>query len=272
MVSSLTVWTDMDPCPRARVDIDPADLDVGADAVTVWQLSSSALGSAEVRVRSAIEVASAGGVVVTDYEIPLGVPVTYRVEQFTAGVSIGFSDVELTGQADIADGHAVLTDPLDPARSVLVDAHIDFGGVLQRTRPTRVYRAGDFSAALSGLRGLLEVVPLRCNTRTVADYVLLDQVLASTQFLVRLMPSGGLLPSAFNVVVPSPAAVPVDVQYGGSWVQWELTGQEVSRSEIDVLVPVVNYQLFADAFATYGDAASAYSTYLDALRTPPSAA
>jgi hypothetical protein len=34
----------------------------------------------------------------------------------------------------------------------------------------------------------------------------------------------------------------------------------------------VNNQLFADAFATYGDAASAYSTYLDALRTPPSAA
>lgn len=268
MVSSLTVWADMDPCPRARVEIDAADLDVGTDAVTVWQLTADA----EVPVRSAIRVASAGGVIVTDYEIPFGVPVTYRVEQFASGLSTGFSDVELTGQVDIADGFAVFSDPLDPARSVLVEAHLEFGSVLRRTRPTRVYRAGDFTAALSGVRGLLEDVPLRCSTRTLADADLLDSVLAATQFLVRLMPSGGRLPSVFHVVVPSPAEVPVDVQYGGEWIQWDLSGQEVSRSEVEILVPVINYQLFADAFATYGDAAAAYSTYLDALRDPPSAA
>lgn len=271
MASTVTPHEDMDPSPRVDVFIDDADLDGSTATITVHQISVAG----DVEVRNMVGVASVGGFAATDYEPPLGVPVTYRVAQYdVGGAELGFV-LELTTQVDIGDGYAVLSDPLAPGVAVMVEAHTDFGSVLNRTRPTRTYRAGLRTVALMGMQGLLEDVPLRCQTRTLDDADMLEDVLSAGQFLVRLMPSGGRLPLLLHVVVPSPSQVPVDVQYGGEWVQWDLTGQEVSRPLIDIIVPVINYQLFADYVAavgdgTYGFAATVWSTYLDALLNPPS--
>jgi hypothetical protein len=255
------------------VFVDAADLDASTVTITVHQISAAG----DFEVRGLRSVASAGGVAGTDYEVPFGVPVTYKVMQFdSGGVELGYV-LDLVTQVDIGDGYAVLSDPLVPANAVMVEAHTDFGSVLQRNRPTRVYRAGYQTRALMGLRSLLEDVPLTCQTKTLDDADMLDAVLAGSGFLVRLMPSGGRLPLAFHVVVPSPAQVPVDVQYGGEWVRWDLNGTEITRPEIDVLVAVISYGRFADYMAaqaddSYGAAAAIWSTYLDAMRNPPPAA
>lgn len=268
MVSLVTPHTDMDPSPRVVVDIDDSDLDVATSTITVWQISAAG----EFRCRGMINQPSAGGFIETDYEVPVGVPVSYRVEQFNAsGTSLGFV-LNMSTQVDIADGVAVFSDPLSPTRAVLVEAHVDFGGQLVKQRPTRLYRAGGETIALSGQQGMYEEVPLRCQTQTIADADLLDEILSETQVLIRLMPSGGRLPGVFHAVIPAPTQVPMDVQYGGEWIRWELSGTQVSRTEVDVLVPVYPYSLYAAAFATYGNAALTYSTYLDARRNPPSEA
>lgn len=221
-------------------------------------------------------VASAGGFAGTDYEVPLGVPVTYRVAQYnSSGGELGFV-LELTTQVDIADTFAVLSDPLAPGTAVMVSAVATFGGELKRKRSTRTYRAGYRTVALMGIQGLLEDVPLHCETLTLADADLLEDVLAAGQFLVRLMPSTRL-PGVLHVVVPSPVERPIDVQFGGELVEWDLNGTEVSRPEIDILVAVINYQLFADYVAsvgdgTYGFAATVWSTYLNAMLNPPATA
>lgn len=270
MASSVTPHEDMDSCPRVDVFIDDADLDPATVSVTVHQISSAG----DFEVRNMRNVSPAGGLAKTDYEVPFGVPVVYRVEQFDAGgVSLGYV-LNLETQVNIDDGYAVLSDPLAPGTSVMVEAHVDFGGVLRRSRPTRVYRAGLRNVALMGLQTLLEDVPLRCQTRSLADADALEDVLAAGQFLVRLMPSGGRLPLILHVVVPDPVQVPMDVQYGGSWVQWDLAGTEVSRPEIDIIVAVISYQRFYDfmqaqADSSYGAAAALWSTYLEAIRTPP---
>jgi hypothetical protein len=270
MASTVTPFTDMDPSPRVDIDIDDADLDGSTVTITVHQISVAG----DIEVRNMVGVASAGGFVETDYEPPLGVPITYRVQQYdSGGVELGYV-LELTTQVDIADGMAVLSDPLVPGNAVMVEAHTDFGAELRRTRPTRVYRAGYRSVALMGLQSLLEDIPLRCQTQTLDDADMLEDVLAAGQFLVRLMPSGGRLPLILHVVVPNPVQVPVDVQYGGEWIKWELSGVEVSRPTIDIIVPVISYQRFIDYLdasgdGTYGYAATIWSTYIDALRNPP---
>lgn len=265
MVSSVTPFSGMDPSPRVDVFVDGADLTGSTASVTVWQISSAG----EFPVRNAERRPSSGGFFVTDYEVPLGVPVSYRVQEFDAGgAEIQFA-LNLDTQVDVADGYAVIQDPLVPNNAVLVEAHVDFGGVLVKRRAARTYRAGNDTVALLGQQGLLEDVPLRCQTRSIADADVLEAILDETQFLVRLMPSGGRLPSVLHVVVPDVVQVPVDVQYGGSWIQWDLQGSQVARTELDIIVPVVSYQRYVDAFASYAEFNAAYSTYLSAIASPP---
>jgi hypothetical protein len=272
MASTVTPHEDMDPSPRVDVFIDAADLDGDTVTITVHQISVAG----DIEVRNMRGVSAAGGYAATDYEPPFGVPITYRVQQFDAGgAELGYV-LSLVAQVDIADGMAVLSDPLVPGVAVMVEAHTDFGSELRRSRPTRVYRAGYQTRALMGLQSLLEDVPLRCQTKTLDDADALEEVLAGSGFLVRLMPSGGRLPLLLHVVVSSPVQVPVDVQYGGEWIQWDLTGQQITAPTIDILVAVINYGRFADYMNTlpdnsYGNAAAIWSTYLDAMLNPPPA-
>lgn len=273
MVSSVTPFDDMDPSPRVVIDVDDADLDFWTRSVTVWQISKWG----QVAVRNAVQRSAAGGLVVTDYEVPPGVPVTYRVEQFDpAGASLGFV-LSLVTQVNIPDGMVVLQDPLRPANAVMVVGKPDLGEELRRSRPTRVYVAGNRSIALSGMRSHLMDVNLHCQTHELTDVDRLDEVLEQTMVCVRLAPSAGLLPGVFFAVIPDVSARPVDVQYGGQMVRWGLTGQEVSRPSIDILVAVFSYDRFKaylDSLhpptpGTYDDAAAIWATYIDAMRNPP---
>lgn len=265
MVSSVTPHPGMDPQPRVEVLVDPFDLNGSTATITVWQTSE--LG--EVRVRDAIRKTVAGGFTVEDFEVPTGVTVTYRVQQFnTAGVDLGFA-LEMQTQVDIPDGMVVLSDPLNPARAVMVDGHADFAGELRRSRPVRTINAGGNTVALMGLQGLLDSVPLVCNTRSLEDADMLDLILQETQVLVRLMPSGGRLPIVFQCVVPDPVQVPQDVQWGGEWVRWDLGGHQVSRTELDIIVPLFTWQDVIDYYPTWTALMAAHVSWLDLLRNPP---
>ena len=264
MASSVTAHTNMDPAPRVDILIDDADLSVETHSITVWQISSAG----QFEVRNAVRRAAAGGFFVTDYEVPLGVPVTYRVQEFNSGgTELSFA-LNLPVQVNVSHGFAFISDPLVPSRAVRVSAEAGFAAQLRQTRPAKVYRAGNNTIALLGQRGLLEDVPLRVWTDDPDVRDTLDLIVAETQFLVRTGPEFPI-PRLLHVVVQSPERLPMDYAHGGTTDVWDLTGSQVSRTELEIIVPVVSYARFSAAFATYADFNAAYSTYLDAISNPP---
>lgn len=271
MVSIATSYSDMDPSPRVVLDIDDTELDGDVDTVTVWQLSKWG----EVKVnRSPRSVA--GGLVLTDYEVPAGVPVTYRVQQFAAdGIELGYA-LSLAAEVTIPFGRAVIQDPLAPGNAIMVDGKPSFASVRSRSRPTRVYQAGGQTLAMSGLYSALQGMSLHCVTDTVEDRETLAAILEQSMILVRTHPDLRLPGSVYAVVAEVPADGTDEVQFGRDTEHWYLTGNEVSRPTIDVLIAVYSYDRFKaylddkyPPYGTYDDAAAEWSTYIDALRNPP---
>lgn len=273
MASTVTVASDMAPSPRATIDIDDTDLHVDATEVTVWQISKWG----QVVVRGAERKNSSGGFVVTDYELPVGVEVAYRVEQFDAGgSSLGYAGVSLSAQVTIPFGHVVIQDPLAPASAIVLKAQPAFGSQLRRRRPKRKYQAGSKTFAMTGLYSAFEQVPLHVWTHTEEEREQLAEILEQPLILIRTHPDMRL-PGVFYAVLEETIDDTSRAASGLDGDRWFLTGDQLSRPELEVIVPIYTYDLFkayldekyGPPYATYDDAAVEYATYLDALRNPP---
>lgn len=265
MVSTVTSFSGMDPQPRVHVVIDAGDLVAGTATISVLQLSKWGT----VVVRDAERRPSTGGFVVTDYELPLGVPITYRVEQFdSAGVSLGFV-LDMPAQVDIPFGWVVFSDPLAQDHAVMVRAADGFGNKLSRHRPTEIYRSGsDHTIALSGVRGLLENVDLSCFTTTETEREALETIVGESLVLVRTMP-GMRLPGSLYVSVPDTVLDPIDAITYGDWDEWVLTGSQVSRPRIGTIIPSYTWQDVIDYYPTWSALIADRITWFELLRNPP---
>ncbi|UOE45468.1 hypothetical protein [Agromyces larvae] len=270
MASVVAAFSDMDPSPRAVIDVDPADLLAGTVSVTIWQLSTWG----QVPVRNAVRRTVAGGLLVTDYEIPPGGRVTYRVEQFDAsGVSLGFA-LSLSAEVVVPPGWVVVSDPLAPRNAVRLRAEARFAEGLTRTRPTAIYQAGGRTFAMTGVYSALQKVVLRCVTTSEAERSTLAAILAESVICVRS--ERMRLPGAFFATVDTVPMIPWDARVGGDTDVWDIAGDEVTRPVLDVIVAVYSYQAFREFLdrkypprATYRQAATEWATYIDALRNPP---
>ena len=272
MASTVTAFSDMVPSPRAVIDVDDADLDPAC--VTAQVLQVSRWGS--VPVENTPRTVS-GGFVVYDYTIPAGVPVIYQVRQFDAsGGEIGLA-LSMSAEVEIPFGKVVLSDPFAPATAVMLDGEAAFASQRATSRPTKVYQAGSQTFAMSGLRSAFQDVNLTCYTDTTDEADVLDRILDQSTVLVRTHPRVGL-PGAFYATIPNPVPDSSDhARFGRDTTLWAMSGMQLSRPTVDVLVPVYSYDLFKaylDAKyppeATYDDAATEWSTYIDAIRNPPS--
>lgn len=265
---AITLIDDMSPAPRATVLIESEDVSPSAVKLDVLQVS----GGVERIVRSGQGLAAAGGVFVTDYEIPFGVQVTYQARQYdSAGGVVGLTPSR-TVQLDVDASSVVIQDPFAPTSALRVEAEGGFAGQVGRTRDTALYRVGRETVALSRELSLVRDASLLLATRTVADADKLLAVLSASPLLVRSMPSAVRLPGLFYCAVSAVNEIPMDVQWGGSWVRWALSADEVSRPTIPVLQPAVTWQRYVNAFVTWQDMIDAYPTWLDAIRNPPAEA
>lgn len=257
------VLTRMDS-PGPAVQVLFSSLHASTAEVTLWRLSPDG----QQVVRGAERAYAIGGFVVTDYEVPLGVETTYRAEQFNiTGVSIGFTDsasVTVEGDPSCAWVH----DPLDPGGAVLVELRGSFGDDLQWERPVGRYVAGGRTVALYGAPGLLSGVNLDMQTKTLPDADRLRVALQRTGVLVRTLPPARV-PRLLYVVVSRVSEQEIDAQYGGGWIAFPASGDEVSPTTRAIAVPVFTWADIAAAYATWDLVKAAYLTWLDVKANPP---
>lgn len=251
---------DADPSPRVQIDIDDLPEDAYVTVLRLWE-------SSEGTVRGALMAFAGGGFTVTDFEAPIGVPITYRAAIYVDGVFVEYTN-SATTQLEGDPSTAWVSDPLAPERAVLVELRSDFAEVLTRSRPVTKHRVGFRTIALSGPMGLLENVKLSSQVKSLDDADRYQRVLDADIVLVRA-PKRLRLPVLLYVSIEKVDEIAQDVQYGGDWVVWEISADEVTPSPLNITVPVVTYGSYTAAFPTYGDFYAAYSTYLDALRNPP---
>jgi hypothetical protein len=242
--------------------------DLSAATETLTVLAITAEGT--YPVRSASRAYAVGGFAVTDHEAPPGVDITYRGQMFDAdGGELGFTD-SATTRYDIDPSLVIFSDPLVPGNRVLVEALSDFGGRKVRKRDGATYRVGTRTVGLFAPLGLLEGISLSVQTTSLDDADMLERVLEAMPVLVRSMPPVRV-PRQLYVAVTQTDVQDIDVQYGGARTTYPLEGTQVSRSVTDIVVPVVTWQTYMDAYPTWAAFNAAYATWLDAINNPPEA-
>ena len=262
MAATITLHT---APPSAHMVWEADDLPAGTHTI---QVTRAADGVSYV-VRGASDLFADGGAVLDDYETPVGVLVTYTAEAFdSSGVSLGPTADTLTGTITSDPSMGWVSDPTNPNNVVQVELKDDFAQTLTTVRQVQTYQVGDRVVALLGALGKLSNLTLRMQTKTIDDYKTMLGILQQTAVLIRTAPPT-LQPRLLYVVVPTVNMIQQDVQWGGGWVIADITGDEVDATTLDILIPVVSWQDYKDAFPTWADMAAAYATWFDAKKNPP---
>lgn len=252
--------------PHAHLVYEAADLPTGTETITVTR----SYGNRSATVRDAENAFAAGGAVFDDWEIPTGVNVTYTAECFdAAGESLG-SAASVEARWDADPSMAWISDPLSPGDAVQVELVADFANMMTRTRQMQLHQVGDRVVSLLGPAGKLQGLNVHIQLKNLADADRLTEILAVTSVLIRTTPPTRL-PRLLYCVIPQVNEVDMDVQWGGNWVRWELVGQEVDPTTLDIVLPIVSWQTYIDAFPTWADMEAAYPTWFDAMKNPPGA-
>ncbi|OAN35054.1 hypothetical protein A4X17_11260 [Plantibacter sp. H53] len=256
----VTALPDADPSPRIRIDLDGLPANARVTVFRFWD-------SSEGTVRGALNAFADGSFTIIDYEAPIGTPVSYRAAIYVDGEFVEYTN---TATATLAENpsYAWVSDPLAPGRAVRVELRTDFAEKLTRRREVTKHRVGFRTIALSGPMGLLENVQLSSQVKTLEDAAKYQEVLDADVVLVRA-PKLLRLPVLLYVSIETVNEIAQDVQYGGGWVVWDISADEVSPSPLNITIPVVTYGTYSAVFPTYADFNAAYSTYVDALRNPP---
>lgn len=257
--------------PTVRLAFDESDLPGSTHTLVVSRTHD---GITET-VRSAWALFAAGGAVLTDSEVPVGVSVSYAAEAFDAdGNALGKTEA-VTAFIDSDPATGWISDPTNPNLVVRVSLLDDFADTLSTVRQVQTYQVGNRVVALLGSLGKLQNINIRVRTDTVEDGQTLALVLAQTSVLIRTSPPADV-PRLLYVIVPEVNKTGTggldDIQFGGGAAIWQGTGQEVSTTTLDILVPLVTWQTYIDAFsdATWADVIAIYSgTWLDAIENPP---
>lgn len=221
------------------------------------------------KVRGLVNVSSSGGGTVRDHEAGFDVVSTYRVEYFTAGVSIGFSETATANLRRIELGSAWFSDPLSPESAVKVRLLNGAASELSRSTPGLMVEVPRRSVGFSlpGTRGGLRDVVLDCYTETRGDGERFDALFggydsdALSIVCVRASPETWLPPTLF-AFVGSPTKRPVG--YRGDSLKWSLSGDETAPPAPAFVTPLLTYDDFTEWYAAYAEFTSSYPDYLTA--------
>ncbi|WP_394253631.1 hypothetical protein [Arthrobacter pityocampae] len=262
-----------DPCPRAGVTV--TGLLPGEQVVSVWRTAD---GKREA-VRGARTIPAVDSFYVEDYEVPLGISVTYELDVVT-GADAGVQGVR--GDVVIDSEHGYIQDAANPATAIQVRGSGTQGVVLRAGSFKRFGYEADVSTfrvlgdprpvTVSSPRGAPTGIPLEFRTMSDSESAKLRDLI-STAVLLVIRPSprwGSAMPSTATYSASSITESPV-LAHG--LTRWETTGDIVRGSSARILVPLWSYQDVGDIFATYDQkqAAAGAGTYLDDQKNPANA-
>lgn len=246
------------PAPRAVVTID--GLGVGDSVLNVWRVADGK----RMAVRGARRVRMNDAGFLTDWDAPLGRPVTYEVEVLT-GPGGASRTVSTAVTLDTDEGWFM--DPLIPNTAVSVhrpsvaDGRAAFraGAMAAFERPAEVGKFKIMGSpepmALFGQRESASGIDLSVVTNTAAEATRLRRLLDSTSSLLVRLPASWqkTLPGVCFAAVPSVSENPVNAGLGKDLVVWAMAGDIVSAPTIKPLTGSV----------TFGDVAMLYTTFQD---------
>ncbi len=245
----LTVYLDTNPAPRVEVLL--SDLPAGVESVTVYRLAAGR----QYQVRGAVNAATAGALSRIDFEVPFGIPVTYRAELFDAdGLSLGFTESS-TVQVDCPD--TWVHNPLDPAGSVQVDFRGTEAPELTRQSEGDVYypQGRRVGVLISGQRRGLSDVKLELIVDSEAEADRFSLLLGgyATDTVPALCVRVGAdqpvrLPKPFFAAVLSSSEQDLRPVLGIDSFAYQLTGQEIAPPAVGIIVPLLTN---ADLNAAY---------------------
>ncbi|MFZ4843957.1 hypothetical protein [Mycetocola saprophilus] len=260
----LNPMPDDQPCPR--VELVARDLPPSTTAVTIWR---TAAGRTK-EVRGAIRTNASDAISLVDFEAPFGVPLTYRVEPFTAtGDSLGLIGLAET-QLDVDE--TWVHNPLNPFGSVVVSFRGSAVGAISRPVDGQVEHAlGSRVGRVvsSGRRGVVGV-SLDVMTETLADA---DKVAA------LLGDEGNELPPVLcfrigardRVRLPQPFYAAVldivessfDYTEGtGEKIAHHMSGTEAAPPVPGLFIPLLTYAHLNAYYASYAALNADNPTYL----------
>ncbi len=237
---TITPYLDKNPCPRVEVLF--RTFAPGTATVTVWRTA----GRDRRELRGAVRAPVAGALARIDFEVPFGIDVTYRAEQFDSrGVSLGWTDTASV-QLDIAE--TWLHNPLDPRGAVLVEFRPDAANSISRPAMGSLVRVQGRTAGVwmgSGRSGVTEV-RLDVMTRTLEDAdkiaaMLGDQNTPLTPVLCfRIGTRDRIrLPKPFYAAVPDIQEQYIDPEVAGAHIAHLMTGSEADPPVPGLFVPLL---------------------------------
>lgn len=260
---TLTVYTDMTPCPRVVVNFSTFIEDTAS--VDLYRL-----GDGEPQLvpgAQDVQASETGGLVKTDYYPPFGIPITYRAQQFdAAGNSLGYTD---SASAIVDVSFTVVTSPYDPMQSAVIDMDEEAGSALTNPTNAATHEFNGRRIVLIESQQLLAGVNMSFWTDTLPQYQkVLDVFRSSRNFVVIRTPPPMQVPRVFYVFgapVRSETNLPGNIEE----FLWDLKVDEVTPPSAVLLVAVITYGTYSAGLSTYGAFKSSYLTYREALLTPP---
>lgn len=263
--------------------ITVSGLSAGTDVLTLWRTA----GGERLPVKGARNLEAVDSVYVIDYEVPLGLPVTYEVE-FLSGPDTGAA---ASDSLEVSSPCGYIHDPLDPSVVVPVWATRAPNGepVLAGTAFAELVRGADvevhrilgsaYPVAIGGQRQAAAGVDLSLlSDAEVQNTRLRNMVSEATVLVVRPLPGwlNDALPPVGYVSVPEVLEQPLTArrlnlpETGRYLTRWEIIGQYVRPSSASVLIALFTYQDVEALFETYAQkqASAGGGTYLDDQKNP----
>jgi hypothetical protein len=265
----LTAFTDASPCPRVQIRV-PAMPPLAA-TITVWRTWSGRRS----QVRDAVDAPVSGPYFVTDYEVPLGVPVTYTCETKTAGGTPSELSDGATTTVNVSS--IWMQDALDPTTAIEVQPTPGITGIRaigDSFAPLTYELSGEVlpvvgsrePIAVGGTRRAASKVPLSVTTWSQVDTDKVRTLWSQAFPLCARTPSsipqhGGLVYLAFTGFTEAPYP-------GWAGTLFATVGDAVRGPGRGIVVQPRTYAHLLDEASTYAGLLTLYPTYLDVRRGP----
>jgi hypothetical protein len=256
--------------PSPNVEVYFPVIDGDAATITVFRIAD---GQTE-EVAGALRAGVAGDFRIIDYGVPFGVTTTYTAEIFDTA---GGSAISSPGAVTVTRDEVWFSDQIDPEKAFSVDlTDVSFKEVKRSRRTERVYVFGNSRPFIQDFGiGAIEALPMQVYTDTNADADAMQLLLQSSPILIRTPPKFYTLPRSLSANIQQPTHNPQDWQFGGNFIVWTLTVDEVQPSSKAIVRPLITWNDWTTAFPsasyTWADVIAIYAagTWTDAVRNSP---